>query len=469
MLKYGFVSTIIDEDRQKLRDGMRVLSSIAHKYNIPVTWVITADSAQYFAKDLTEWHREFGDEPLMMLDIKPLWLKNWYAVTDKPDDDTDVENDINRLHLSAPVEVMAEHLVKMREELPRYIRTEWKKIERAMEWAVPSVAGAVWKNRVLIQALEQVGFRGIWGYRWEERESITEVDRGCPFGFFYPSAEQHNFCAPAAGNITAIPYNTSSHLNKEDQTLRASLINDYLLQDFNIYVENVRWNQWLSYVEHVNILDVAQLGQESLEKLDAYFEYVARSDTTRLLPLSEMVDDYWESCQQTESTFVITNTLEEHNTTESIVTDTTDSSEENKVKDEAIDNKVFFYYDAECQFSFVKGKMEPIEMKNYITPPVSDNIGMDALVQDSSIHGVEYHLPKVLNFRLNRKRSRLHITFTIESSKAMPYGVAVWGNHVGLQLAQTNAKDVTWVDKYLLFIRLALVSGGNDFEVVLTI
>ena len=51
----------------------------------------------------------------------------------------------------------------------------------------------------------------------------------------------------------------------------------------------------------------------------------------------------------------------------------------------------------------------------------------------------------------------------------MPYGVAIWGNHLGLQLANSNAEVVTWVDKHLLFIRLALEPGNNEFEIVLTI
>lgn len=465
MLNYGLVSTAIGEDRQKLRDAMRLLANIAHKYHIPVSWAITADSAQFLAKDLTDWHTEFRDEPVMMLDIKAIWKENWFALTKQTEDDIDFQNEnINSLQTSAPVEVIAEHLVRMRQVLPRYIRTEWKKIERALDWTVPSVAGAEWKNRVLVYALEQLGFRGLWGYRWDERGTIAEVDRGCPFGFFYPSAEQHNFSTPAAGSITGIPYHTASHLKKDDQNLRSSLINNILQHNFDIYVENDQWNRWFSYIDHINALDVIQLGQETLEKLDTYFEYISSNEYTKTFPLSELVDDYWESCQQTEPTFVVTNTLDSQNTTEVI-----SSSESVPTNEQDINKKVFFYYDAECQFTFVDGTLEPIEMKNYISPPVLENVGIGDTEQDISKHGVEYHLPKVVNFKPNRRRSRLHITFNIESTKAMPYGVAVWGNHIGLQLAQSNASDVTWVDKYLLFIRLSLEVGNNEFEVVLTI
>jgi len=468
MLNYGLVSTAIGDDQQTLRDAMRLLANIAHKYNIPVSWAITADSAQFLAKDLTDWHTEFGDEPVLMLDIKAIWKDNWYALTKQSEDDIDFQNqNINSLQTSASVEVIAEHLVKMRQELPRYIRAEWKKMERALNWSVPSVAGAEWKNSVLVYSLEQLGFRGLWGYQWDERETIAEVDRGCPYGFFYPSTEQHNFSTPAAGSITGIPYHTASHLKKDKQNLRASLINNLLQQNFDIYVENDQLNRWFSYIEHINALDVVQLGQETLEQLDSYFEYISSNDCSRKLPLSVIVDDYWESCQQTEPTFVVTNTLDAQNKNESISSSEAVSTNENESNEQDLNKKVFFYYDAECQFTFVDGTLEPIEMKNYISPPVLENVGN--IEQDISKHGVEYHLPKVVNFKPNRKRSRLHITFTIESTKAMPYGVAVWGNHTGLQLAQSNATDITWVDKYLLFIRLSLEVGNNEFEIVLTI
>lgn len=469
MLYYGLVSTAIAEDRQQLREGMRLLAKMAHKYNIPITWAIVADSTQFLAKDLTEWHNEFGDEPLLMLDIKPLWEANWAKLTGQTVPDANTESElIDTSMAGVSSEIIAEHLVKMRETVPRYIRTESKKVERALEWAGPNVAGAEWKNHVLVHALEQVGFRGLWGYRWDERGSTAEVDRGSPFGFFYPSAEQHNFSAPAAGSIAGIPYWTAAHLDNNADNLRASLINDTIQRNYDLYVQNEKWNRWLSYVEHVNVLEVAQLGQETLERLDTYFAHVASSESTKLLPLSEMVDDYWTNCQQTEPTFIVATKIDSQENVESIESESAQFPDGGTSTDQK-EEKVFFYYDSKCQFTFSEGTMEPVDMKNYISPPVLENLGSEISHQGASVHGVEYHLPKIVNFRPNRKRSRLHVTFAIESTKAMPYGVAIWGNHIGLQLESSNAEVVTWVDKHLLFIRVALEPGNNEFEIVLTI
>lgn len=460
MLYYGLVCTAINEDRQALREGMRQLATIAHKYNIPITWAINADLVQFLANDMTAWHHAYGDEPLLMLDITSLWKEGWHAITEKTELVTENEHEsINSLYETASSNAIAEHLVKMRETVSKYIRSEWKKSERALDWTVPNIAGAEWKNQVLVQALEQEGFRGLWGYRWEERDSIAEVDRGCPFGYFYPASEQHNFSTPAAGSIAGIPYNTAAHIQKEHHNLRSSLINDIRHQNIDIYVENDSWNRWLSYIEHINVMDVVQLGQETLSKLNDYFEYISIKETIKFLPLSDIVDDYWANCQMTEPTYVVVNPIVSN--TENLSNDNSETHQEN--------NKEFTYYDAECQCSFIEGTMEPVEMKNYVTPPVLDNIDIGVSNYSLTNYGVEYHLPKITNYQPIRKRSKLQINFSIESAKAMPYAVAVWGNHLGLQLTESNAKEVKWIDKYMLFIRLTLEKGDNDFEIVLSI
>ena len=461
MLNYGLVSTAIAEDRKQLRDGMHLLADLAHKYNIPITWVITADSAQFLAKDLTEWHNDYQDEPLMMLNIQSIWDSNWQSLIGVSNSDSDIEIDeFNISDVSNSTEFIAEHLVKMRSTIPKYIRSEWKKIERAMEWTVPNVAGAEWKNQVLVQALDDIGFRGLWGYKWEERGTPAETDRGCPFGCFYPSAEQHNFSTPEAGGIIGIPYQSASHLVSDEYNLRSALINNTIQRNYDFYVDNVRWNRWLCYVEHVNASDITMLGQETISKLEEYFAYVSVNERTKLLPLSEIVDDYWINCQKTESTYIFAD-----QTKESLNIEDSDTGIYNHAKESKSEEKdgttVFFYYDAECQLTFNDGFMEPIEMRNYISPPVPDNIGREDTHQSLPNNGVEYHLPKVSQFQPIRQRTRLHLYFTIESTKAMPYGVAVWGNHLGLQLAKSNAEDVAWIDKYLLLIRLALEPGNN--------
>jgi hypothetical protein len=420
---YSLVSTVISDsdDRRQLRQGTRLLAEIAHNHGIPITWAVDGASASAFAGALTQWHESHGDELLLMLDITPIW---------------ETEADLND-----PLQA-AEHIVTSREKLPDYISSEWRKVERAMPWATPIVAGAEWKHHVLLHALDQVEFKGLWGYRWDNGD-----DRGCPFGFFYPSAAQHNFSGHPASPIVGVPYDAiefTRHRTKgkaapdeETQpptgpaTLLLDLFNGNAQQTLDCYLANLQWNSWLGYVQYINAEALTLITPERLEGLEAYFAYLRGQAELEVVRLSEAINRYQSEIEQTQPTFMLLENSEAQLT--------------------------LCYYDAACQLIFESDKIEPTEMKNYLTPPAE------------SRHGVEFNLPQIETFLPARSRNQLSLQFVLESTKAMPYGFAVWGNHAGLTLAKSNADAVTWVGERLLFIRVNLAAGKNEIEVVLTI
>ena len=437
-LNYGLVSTAVAEDRTRLLEGMRLLAEIAHKHDIPITWAIDTKSVAVVDKLLTTWHTENGDVPLLTLNIKPMWDSNWEAQREaNPGNST---------------EAMASHVVTMREKLPEYISKEWERIKRALPWAEPSVAGAVFKNDVLLRALEQTGFQGLWGYHWHQQDTEDdtqqEIDRG-GFGCFYP-LEASTFSdaivtretpdeslAHQFKNIVGIPYQTAGHLAEGTDNLRAALLNGTAQAHYDIYVENIAWNPWLGYIEHIDPLTVAQLGAEGLERLDAYFAHVVSVENTKPIPLPQMVDDYMFHCEKTEPMVVVAKNIE--------------------TQDETANPKPtlrMLYCDAACEFAFVEGGMEPVEIRNYTS---------ERMVQS------EVSKPVLTGFSPIRHRTELRITITVESIKVMPYGITVWGDHEGLQLTESNADDVRWIGKHSLFIRLTLQSGKNEFNLKLTI
>ena len=446
MLNYGLVSTAIGEDREQLREGVQLLAKVAHKHQIPVTWATDTKSVQSIAKLLTTWHTDFEyyrvDAPLLMLDAKPVWDANWEA--------EQIANPGNS------TEAMASHLVTMREKLPAYITREWERFKRALPWAEPSVAGAAFKNDVFLHALEQTGFRGLWGYHWkpegvdatDTRASKAELDRG-GFGCFYPF-EASTFIdtivtrddttendAGRFKKIVGIPYYTAAHLAEDVHNLRAVLLTETAKKHYDIYVENTAWNQWLGYVEHIDPFRVAQLGQDGLGRLDAYFAHVVSNQRTKPALLSEIVDDYVNRCKRTEPTAIIEAVLTTQNETE---------APKSALK--------MFYYDAACELTFVEGNMEPVEIKNY-----TGEHGARSVAQKPTLTG----------FSPTRHRTKLHIAITVESTRAMPYGLTVWGDHDGLQLTESNVDDIRWIGEHLLFIRLTLQPGKNEFNIQLTI
>ena len=401
---------------------MRRLAEVAHKHDIPITWGVEGASARAFATDLTEWHTSHGDPVVLMVDIAPIWG----AETDS--------SDLNQ---------SAEHIVTMREKLPDYISSEKDRVQRAIEWADPVVAGAVQKNHVLLYALAQVGFAGLWGYGRE-----NGADEGCPFGCFFPSEDQHNFCGTSASRIVGIPYSSllpTETLHGSEETdgtdFQTQVSNGTVQQAFDWYVANAEWNRWLTYVQRIDAVEIASMTPEQLNQLDTYLSHVREVLDTQIMSLPEVVRAYQETAEQTQPTFLIADTEVEGEEEEAAPSDKSTLS----------------YYDAECQLVFEEGRMEPIRVINYISPPVY------------SRSGAEVNVPQIERFGPSRSRSQLRMQFTLESTKAMPYGLAVWGNHTGLTLATSNAQEVTWLGDRLLFVRANLQVGKNEIEVVLTI
>ena len=401
---------------------MRRLAEIAHKHGIPITWGVEATAARSFAADLTEWHTSHGDEVMLMVDIAPIWGSG----TDS--------DDLSR---------SAEHIVTMREKLPDFISSEKDRLQRAIEWANPIIAGGVQKNHVLLYALAQVGFTGLWGYSWGDKE-----DEGCPFGCFFPSVDKHNFCGTSTSRIVGLPYAsllpTRTPLESketEDADSQTQMLNGAAQQGFDCYAANAAWNRWLAYIQRIDPVEVASLTKEQLNRLDTYLAYVREAPETQIMSLPDMVRSYHEAGEQTQPTFLVTDPS---------LTDKRGTSTDS-------DKSIFSYYDAECQLVFEEGKIEPIRVTNYISPPVN------------SPNGAEVNLPQIEQFRPSRSRSQLRMQFTLESTKAMPYGLAVWGDHDGLTLATSNAQEVTWLGDRLLFVRVNLQVGKNEIEVVLTI
>ena len=245
------VSTTIAEDRERLLEGVRLLAEIAHKYDIPITWAVDTKSAPVIANLLTTWHTENGDAPLLMLDIRQIWETNWEA-----------ERNANP---GASMEAMASHLVTMREKLPEYIIKERERLTRAMPWAEINIAGAVFKNDTFLRALEQTGFRGLWGYHWNQQD-VEDVDANVPeietdrggFGCFYPLEASASLDAIVARGTTdadltqsfekivGVPYHTAAHLAEDAHNLRAALLNGTAQQHYDVYVgkrsvESMAW------------------------------------------------------------------------------------------------------------------------------------------------------------------------------------------------------------------------------------
>ena len=136
-----------------------------------------------------------------------------------------------------------------------------------------------------IYALSEVGFAGLWGYRWRE----AGTDDGCPFGLFYPSADRHNFCGTPTSRMVGIPDASvhpaqmppSSDAEMDTANLRTQLLKGTARQTFDLYVNNAAWNAGLAYVQQIDAAEVTLLTSEQLDQLDSYFSRKHLGEQTR--------------------------------------------------------------------------------------------------------------------------------------------------------------------------------------------
>ena len=54
-------------------EGMKLLAALAHRYGIPVTWVVDSNSVQESKAVLTQGHRECGDDVILQIDVSSVF------------------------------------------------------------------------------------------------------------------------------------------------------------------------------------------------------------------------------------------------------------------------------------------------------------------------------------------------------------------------------------------------------------
>lgn len=397
MLVYSLVITVSGDDRFLLARGMDTIAEVVHKYDIPISWVLNSRFIKSLGKIIDEGHEKYGDQIVAMVGIE-----RFLPTSNKSEG-----------------QIYAEQIVQMRDNLRKHIESERKKITQVLPWAEVDVAGAIQKNHILVQVLEELGFKGLWGYKWGRMQKDRNEDYGCPFGYFYPSLEAHNIPAEPASRIIGVPFETTNELRTTSF--------DYELNQQSVctYLDNADWNRWLGYVQHLDASQIANFEPDAAR----YFEWLKDQAEFQFMSINDAVSEYRLSFGKSEPTFIL---LQDEDTS-------------------------FFYYDDECQLTFRKNQFTPVEIRNYVSPPVR------------SPHCIEFELPSLMKLSPSRTRNRLIMKFEVESSKEMPYGIVLWNIPETLNLLESDRIRGTRIGDNLIFLRFSLESGKNEIRVVMSI
>lgn len=142
--------------------GIRNINNITEKYNIPVTWAVTARFSHIYKNLLNEFHENKNDTVIFQLESSDPILDNpgmeeYLTELDKIDDQTLYE---------------------------KMLRDQTKKIKKALPWAKLDIATRIPNNIHYFRALKALGFKAIWGFcsGYQDRETIKYT--GLPLGIY---------------------------------------------------------------------------------------------------------------------------------------------------------------------------------------------------------------------------------------------------------------------------------------------
>jgi hypothetical protein len=433
---YVLVVEAIGADLVRVRAGMERIARVADVASVPVAWALDARGARSAAGWLNE-RRDArraerpdrrDEDVLVMLNVQA-WVRDESGAEDARE--------------------AAERLVRLRDALRRRVEAERQRVQEALPWTRPVIAGADCKNEGLVWALEGTGFEALWGYRWNEGSRRAQ-DRGCPFGWFPVGRERFQSAGAPMSELIGIPRESGDfsfwrRIPPEplDGAGAASMpCGQRELAAFGDVcrrlADNASKNAWTA-ANHALVAEAcADWSDEDAAALSSLWQYI-RERGFATPSLGDAVALYRQRFPETEPTALLWR-------------DALTGGETHPTK-----GNMLLYYDARAQYIFDEGRAQPSEMYNYATPA------------SSSRYLQEYDPPAMLSFAPLREREQLRLDFSLDAPKPMPYALFLWGDHSHLRLADTNVQEVCWLGTDGVLVLLDLETGANDFYVVLTI
>lgn len=412
-------------------DGMRLLADIMHPRGVPVTWIVSPESAAIAKDTLTEWHTAHGDEVAVELPL----LDGSYA------------------------------------EKLAYLTDRRRKVQQALPWAECTVAGGEHCDTHIVKLLDEAGFEAIWGFCWEQIEVDNITDRGCPWGFFYMDPEDRLRPATQRG-VLALPWLSHDLLktyhcgyapvysNDPNDVARAGVCSwedaSYWDAFLDNYHNNLRYNETVFLLQHQEAHEMEcnernhcytpEDIREAAIMMARHVDYLQRKPGVKIMAVPDAVRYYRQLNPRTAPSFMLWE----------------DTLVPRPNPDYTWNTCVgpwpttFLYYDCGAQMMFVDGQSQPACIRNYAKP------------WDTLDYYRELRVPVPRLLHNTRFGWRREIGFSVTSPKAMPYGLAFWGDYSLYQIGEAPGLIAGKIlPRELLFLRYDLQPGENRFTVAL--
>ena len=404
MIGYSAIIPLNEPKAELIRAAARAARAF-HSHGIPLTWAVTPQVCQLMADRLNRWRDRFGDDLIMLFDLKP--------------------------HLSPELDradprAVAEESVRLRETLPKLLEEGREGIKRVAPWAEVRVLGADPKRPELLYAMRETGFSGLWGY-----DPSTDPDSKAPLGFFLIS-DDSPWSPHPPGDPPLVGAPRSCF--KLNDLFRPSPPLDPLskaLWAIDRYLESSNWNETLCFVHEIDPEEYGEIASEYGEDLEAFLDGLSERGL-RFTTLTGEIDDFLRRFETTPP-FALS------------------------VRDDDEGIRFLVYFDDSCKLTFRFDEPAPIDYVNYRT-----RLGR---ATGELIH----ETPRLKKFVTGREGEKLIVLAEVESRSASPYGLALWGDFRGFRLIDTGGSRAMRIGREMMLFRLELEPGINRFRAVLAV
>lgn len=440
-LIYTFVSYAAYYDtswgRGTAMEGIERTAELAHRYGVPVTWIVNAGSVPVLAGRIRAWHETYGDDVILQT---PFFV---------------------------------EDAGMSKEKWKRAVERDWNVVAEAFPWAATKVAGRGKIYNETIEALEELGFEGMWGYCWEQVWWDGITHKGIPWGSWYVDGRRFKAPHRGEGRIVAFEWTARDlhaalhsrspviYSTDPDDVYRAGLCTskniDYWKHVFHDYLANTDHNEQVFFLQQQEGHEMehsdrfAVFSPEQVEAnagmLDRFFAYITQFPIT-LTTVPNAAALYKKRNRVTAPSYML-------------------------VRDSGVRPDInaytmalggagfgpwpdtFLYYDRDCQMAFVYGECKPHLLRSYVGQGNMD----DEFALDS---------PQVFVTQYEKSACRIELTYEIGHWRPMPFGLVYWDDLAGFEASSPTAGvELKTIKGELAFLRFDLRGEPTTVKLVL--
>jgi len=414
--------------------GMERIAKAAHKFNIPVTWLIDPGSGRVMKSSIDEWHKKYGD------DIAIVWGHSHATPTAYHD----------------PLKAL-------------------DSLKILFPWSKLSLAASGTRSNEMFDEIMKAGLTGVWGSCWEQVGIDRITDRGAPWGYFYAAADNFKLPSLTGGGLVSVEWTTRDLLKSlhssaptiyssdPDDVGRTDLCSgddiEYWKAFFDNYIRNIANNKVIFFPQHqesheMEYSDVCRAySPEEIEKsekmLEAFFSYVSSyGDMVDYMTIPAAVQYYTRNFQETEPSIMLFDDA---------------PARKPPFWYAAYSNrasgpwpKTLLFYDKECQMAFIEDQFKPILHRDYT---------QTRKVDDPYYYEIFYS-PQVKIRTPWEPVEFTEIPIEIVSREAMPYALTLWYDFNRFRIEHIDgAQYFGPIEKQVVLLRIDLKKGMNKIFV----